>query len=84
MNDDDEKTESNFHGLNIKMLCELLGVDKSTILSVRNDSENLLLSVKYLPGVLRDRMDLQPIQMVETVLTTMSEVHSDIKAKYCR
>ena len=29
-------------------------------------------------------MDPQRIQMVETVLTTMSEVHSETKAKYCR
>ena len=29
-------------------------------------------------------MDPQRIQMVETVLTTMSEVHSETKVKYCR
>ena len=82
--DDDEEAESNIPGMDTKTLCELLGVDKSTVSRARNDSENLLLSVKYPPGVTRDRMDPQRIQMVETVLNTMSEVHSGTKAKYCR
>ena len=83
VDDDEEETESNLHGLDTKTLCELLGVDKSTVSRARNDPDNLLLSVKYPPGVTGDRMDPQRIQMVETVLTTMSEVHSGTKAKYC-
>ena len=51
VDDDDDENETHLHGLDTKTLCELLEVNKSTVSRARNDSENLLLSVKYPPDV---------------------------------
>ena len=50
VDDDGEETESNLLILDTKTLCELPGVDKSTVSCARNDSDNLLLSVDYSPA----------------------------------
>ena len=50
VDDDDDETESNLPGGDTKTLCNLPGVYKSTVPRARNDSDNLLLSVKYPPA----------------------------------
>ena len=50
VDDDDEENESNIPGLDTKTLCELPGVDKSSVSCARNGSDNLLLSVNYSPA----------------------------------
>ena len=60
--------DADLPGLATTDIIELLGVSESTVSRARNDPHNIMMELKYPPGVTRSRIDDEQYELIDTTL----------------
>ena len=60
--------DADLPGLTTTDIVELLGVSESTVSRARNDPHNIMMELKYPPGVKRSRIDDEQYELIDKTL----------------